>query len=479
MLALVYGPWALHSLAVFGDALGTTTHLAMPWVRPQPLPLLDTLAQLPDVLITFWLAFGWGNVVAADWVYALFNVLAIIGLIGAAAWLASHHRRRALDPAARWQTAAMILMMTWALVMVAGLVRWVQLLEALLGRLLFPALPALALIAAVGLVHIARRAWLAATLPISLAAVSALALPLTLLPAYTPPPFLSEADVAQAAGVRQDVRFEQAARLIKVAAPTTPPAPGRDTWIDVCWQALARDGRLLMALVQITAQDDRVVATRRTVPGLGGHLSETWPAGARFCDRVALRVAGDAPAPAVYHVEVALVDHATGRRLTAYGPDGRSVDTNFVGEIKLAPIVNPIPAVDNPRDDRFGDRIALIGYAIDRNAARPGEAVHLRLYWQALRRPDRAYTVFAHLRDDTGRIVTQADSQPQADRYPTSFWDAGEVVIDDRVLLLPSDAVGTLSLFVGLYDPDDGRLPVINGAAPDEVQLPVEVRVTQ
>lgn len=479
MLALVYGPWALHSLAVFGDVLGTSTHLAMPWVRPQPLPLFDTIAQLPDVLITFWLAFGWGNVVAADWVYALFNVLAVIGLIGAVAWLAGHRRRRALDPArATWQTAALIFMIAWAVVMAAGLVRWVQLLEALLGRLLFPALPALALIVAVGVVHLTRRAWLAAALPISLAAVSVLALPLTLLPAYTPPPLLSEAEVAQQAGTAQAVRFDDTARLIKVAAPSAPwPQPGRDTWIDVCWEALARDGRLLMTLVQITAQDERVVATRRTVPGLGGRPTESWQPGARFCDRVAVKVADDAPAPAVYHVEVALIDYATGQRLQAYGSDGGRLDTNFVEEIKLAPIAYAVPAVDHPREDRFGDQIALIGYTLDRTTARPGEAVHVRLYWQALRRPDRAYTVFAQLRDATGHIVTQADSQPQADRYPTSFWDAGEVVIDDRVLNLPPDAIGTLHFYVGLYVPDEGRLPVVDGAAPDEVQLPVELTV--
>ena len=31
--------------------------------------------------------------------------------------------------------------------------------------------------------------------------------------------------------------------------------------------------------------------------------------------------------------------------------------------------------------------------------------------------------------------------QPQAGTYPTSFWDAGEVVIDDRVIEIPADAL--------------------------------------
>lgn len=479
LIALIcWGPWALHSLMSFGDLLGTSPHLAMPWARPVPLPLLDTIAQLPDVLVSYWLAFGWGNVVADDWVYVAFNVMAIIGAMGVVAWFMTHRAARAIDAAqARLQTASLVLMLAWLIVIVAAFVRWVQLLEALLGRLIFPALPGLALLLVVGGLHITRRVWVTAIFPATMAVVSMLALPMTLIPAYTPPPILSEAEMAQQPGQSIDVRFENVARLIKVDAPRAPwPRPGDDPIVRVCWEALSRDDRLLMELVQITAQDNRVVAIRRTVPGLGGYLTMTWQPGVRFCDSVHVALDETAPAPAVYHVEVALIDHATGQRLTAFAPDGSPLNTNFVAATKLAPIAYSVPNVENARQDRFGDQIELIGYALDRSTARPGEPVRLRLYWRAVRQPDRAYTVFAHMRDASGRIVTQADGQPQADQYPTSFWDAGEVVIDDRVFDVPLDAIGTLKIFMGLYDPESGqRLPVIGGSAPDEVPLPIEL----
>ena len=479
LVALIcWGPWALHSLVSFGDLLGTSPHMAMPWARPVPLPLLDTIAQLPDVLVTYWLAFGWGHVVADDWVYVVFNGLALIGAIGVGAWFVTQRARRALAAAqARLQTASLMLMLVWSIVIVAALVRWVQLLEALLGRLMFPALPGLALLLVVGGLHITRRVWVTAIFPATMAVVSMLALPLTLIPAYTPPPVLSETDLAQQPGQSIDIRFEHVARLIKVDAPRAPwPKPGSDPAVRVCWEALAQDDRLLMALVQITAQDNSVVASRRTVPGLGAYLTATWQPGMRFCDIVHVRVDETAPAPAVYHVEVALVDHATGRRLAAFAPDASPLGTNFVAMTKLAPLTYSTPNVEHAREDRFGDQIELIGYALDRSTARPGEQARLRLYWQAARQPDRAYTVFAHLRDASGRIVTQADGQPRTNQYPTSFWDAGEVVIDDRVFDVPLDAIGTLKIVIGWYDPVSGqRLPVSGGSAPDEVALPIEL----
>ena len=50
------------------------------------------------------------------------------------------------------------------------------------------------------------------------------------------------------------------------------------------------------------------------------------------------------------------------------------------------------------------------------------------------------------------------------------------MVIDDRVFDVPLDAIGTLKIVIGWYDPVSGqRLPVSGGSAPDEVALPIEL----
>ena len=79
-----------------------------------------------------------------------------------------------------------------------------------------------------------------------------------------------------------------------------------------------------------------------------------------------------------------------------------------------------------------------------------------------MRPPETDYTVFVHLLDAAGNSVAQADSQPQAGAYPTSFWDAGEVVGDAHVIELPATlAPGEYEIEIGWYVLSTGaRLPV-------------------
>ncbi len=68
-----------------------------------------------------------------------------------------------------------------------------------------------------------------------------------------------------------------------------------------------------------------------------------------------------------------------------------------------------------------------------------GQTITLTLYWQAMRIPDRDYTVFVHVRDQSGEQVTQADAMPNQNRYPTSYWATDEIVGDPHPIDLPRD----------------------------------------
>jgi hypothetical protein len=83
----------------------------------------------------------------------------------------------------------------------------------------------------------------------------------------------------------------------------------------------------------------------------------------------------------------------------------------------------------------------------------------LAIIWKAIDNIPQDYKVFVHLVDQDGVILAQHDAMPQADRYPTSLWLAGEFVVDTYDFPLLDDAY---ALRVGLYSPDSGaRLPVI------------------
>ena len=55
----------------------------------------------------------------------------------------------------------------------------------------------------------------------------------------------------------------------------------------------------------------------------------------------------------------------------------------------------------------------------------------------------------------------QDDSEPRAGAYPTQWWQAGEVVVDEHTIVLPEGPPPPLDLYVGVYDRASGaRLPV-------------------
>ncbi|MCJ7667563.1 MAG: phospholipid carrier-dependent glycosyltransferase, partial [Anaerolineae bacterium] len=96
----------------------------------------------------------------------------------------------------------------------------------------------------------------------------------------------------------------------------------------------------------------------------------------------------------------------------------------------------------------------------------------IALYWQALRKIEVDYTVFVHLLDSTGRVLSQRDSQPQNGFRPTSTWTAGEEVADYHGLPLPADIpAGEYWLEVGLYEAATGKRLLTETRQEDRILL--------
>jgi uncharacterized membrane protein len=115
----------------------------------------------------------------------------------------------------------------------------------------------------------------------------------------------------------------------------------------------------------------------------------------------------------------------------------------------------------NPLQLDMGDRIRLVGYAVDSQKVAPGGTLLLTLYWQALAPIEKRYTVFTHLLDEDGQIQAQMDSEPQGGSFPTDRWAVGEVVTDNYALTIAETASGTHVLEVGMYLLETlDRLPV-------------------
>ncbi len=111
---------------------------------------------------------------------------------------------------------------------------------------------------------------------------------------------------------------------------------------------------------------------------------------------------------------------------------------------------------------RFGDRILLLRYSLETKTLSRGESLKLRLYWSCESKVDKDYTVFVHLVDSQGNLVAQTDSPPIGGSYPTSSWDAGEMIPDSVELVIPRDlASGEYRVEIGMYDASLVRLEIL------------------
>ena len=110
----------------------------------------------------------------------------------------------------------------------------------------------------------------------------------------------------------------------------------------------------------------------------------------------------------------------------------------------------------------FGPAVRLAGYDLLTTDLAPGESMQLLLYWQALTRLNRDYTIFVHVLDESGQIAAQWDAMPRENTFFTTAWPVGEVVDDLRQVPLPHDMPpGEYQIALGMYHgPTDERLPV-------------------
>ena len=136
-------------------------------------------------------------------------------------------------------------------------------------------------------------------------------------------------------------------------------------------------------------------------------------------------------------------------------------------------------------DLAFGDHVRLVGLDVPAGTTyHAGDVLAVSLYWTTDAPLDPNYTVGLYLRDANGAPVAQQDGQPGEGFFPTSGWQVGVPVWDNRAIRLPGDLPpGEYQLWIKVYDfAADGSvrdLPVTAGDVVDLTigALPVTIRI--
>ncbi|NJN96805.1 MAG: hypothetical protein HC875_23205 [Anaerolineales bacterium] len=476
----VGGWWYWRNYQLYGDFFQRGLYKLYFNIEQQPLTLREFLYTLSTGEVSFWATFGWLNIVAPEWVYSIYRIISRVGLIGIVALIAIPTAKWAKRRMEEWKNGTnlptflpFLLHLIFPVTLAFSLTRLVAIEGGLQGRQLLPALGSMAIIIVAGWWVLAPARLRLPVLALVIAVMAGLAVWLpfgVVAPEYSPRPLLTETDLP-ADLVRLDLTYQNEMKLVGVQLGAVKVHPGERVPVTVYWQALQPMTTNYSVFVHLIGRGYQNVGQFNTYPGLGLRPTRSLEPGQIVADTYPVLVNGGAQAPTRLLVNVGLFDfNESGRPgIEAMGSDGQPASPT-VGQLKLVPAAWPaLP--DSPPTAEFrepaGDEtspIVLAGYAVSgcQNTTQPCQ---ISLKWSAQAQPSADYTVFIQLwPTDPQQPMTGFDSPPLAGDYPTSLWEAGEVILDPHELNLASVPPGEYQILAGLYNFTTGQRLVASAA---------------
>ncbi len=450
--AAVCGWWFVRNWRLYGSLTGTSAMLSMLPLR-DGMSVWQLVAEMPGLFRSWWGAFG--CTAPPTWYHLPYLLLTLVGLAGLV-WVPGMRRLRA---------PACLILGAWLVLLCAAYVAWNWSIHAAKGRLLYPALVSVAAGLGAGLARWAdRRRWLAAAV-LALLAVGAVAVPVGVMaPPVAPPPiYASPAAVAPQQPL--DGRFGSEIALLGYDLGRRSLAPGQVLELTLYWHVLERPSEHLSLAIQLVSSvpgDTATLVNLNTWPARGSYPTGNWHVGDVIVDRTSIRLPARVERAQAWRLHVILFDPSSGRRVpfTLGGqPAGDAADLGLVRVGGSVPPVLP-EAVRLSAPPRFAAGVALEGLQVRLD---DGSATRVQLWWRSLAPVAQEAVVFVHLYDASGQLLATGDGPPLAGGFPLSLWEAGDVVVEERVLqpVETSAPQGPPArIGVGWYDPVSGvRLP--------------------
>jgi hypothetical protein len=224
--------------------------------------------------------------------------------------------------------------------------------------------------------------------------------------------------------------------------------------ITLYWQALRSMAEDYTVYLKLVNSVYHIWGEQEGRPFYDGMPTNAWQAGQKVKDRRELEVLPGTP-PGLYHIEVILHDPYRDQALAL--KDGGGLLLGPVEIPRREPPTSTSLDIAHPQEAILDDKVRLLGYNIE-SGFRPGDGIHLTVFWQCLEEMEQDYTVFTHLIDGGQNIWGQKDNQPVDGFHPTSRWKAGEVIRDQYDLVISPDAPpGQYWLEVGMYLVETGK----------------------
>lgn len=454
--AVTAGWWFVRNQLLYGEPLGLSVFETNPMfpIRTAPAPLGVILEELrpPQNLLfrTFILAFGYMDHYGPAVLYDVAWLVILIGLIGLVYSIIRHLSnavRFMCDPKS-WVAASVVVLLG------ASLVRYMMGFRGGgHGRYLFPALPFLVLPVFFGLGSFLRGRF--ASLPALAVCGGLMVLAFAFPPLIMAPTYAIAGKIGgEQAASRPIAEFGSSIQLLDAVVKPLSVKPGETITVTLRWRALKRMDENYLSFITILDTENRVIVQDDSTPVAGRAPTSMWKPGEAFEHTVSLQLPAD-QRMGLYRVETGFYQRPSLERLI---PDTGSLSRSvIIGMIKV-PNSTIQTLVDGKRFDvPFGDAIRLLEAKVPTSLAR-GQQLPVAFLWRAVASMEKDYTLSIQLLGPDGTLVSQRDLQPQNGNYPTSVWEAGELVPDSIDLAVPASLQrGHYRLIAVLYDRPTGQ----------------------
>ncbi|MFK7804698.1 MAG: glycosyltransferase family 39 protein [Anaerolineae bacterium] len=435
------GWWFWRNQTLYGDPLGlealSIAHEGT--YRDVALTAAETLSESQLLLKTFWLFPGNGTLFGPSWFYWVINIACLIGLIGLVSTFFS-------KKSSSKQKKHATLLATWVVLILGLLFYWISTVGATSqGRLLYPALSAIAVLIMLGFQKLGIFGRILAWSTIVFLLVSAvLTPPFVIQPAFASPEKMA-ANAEYPNSQNSDPLIPEINLLgHEVINPNV--SIGERPKVRLFWEASAPVPDSYYVTLHFVDTAGTQVSRYEGYPFSGRYPTTLWAVNEPFVDEIELPPITE---NAVGGLATVFVE------LTSWRGDRSTELQPLTQKFKVRLAETPAdPEVIT--DVTYGSLANLNGYTLDQS-----DQLSLRTYWEAIEPDGSDQTVFVHLIDAKGELVAQGDNRPRNGTYPTSFWEKGELIIDQYNIPLAGLNPGSYRLSIGFYNPETGtRLPV-------------------
>lgn len=479
---IIAGWWYLRNIQLYGELFGTATMAAVAGPREEAFTLGTLLAEFQGFRLSYWGVFGAFNIQTTSIFYGLADLLVFISMFGVMFLVAQLISIRDFSYARR-ELTHLLFLLGIVLVGLIAFISWTAQTYASQGRLMFPFMAAISPLLAIGFVEIIW--WILFLLsppdrsfvrageavpepvlkqslqwPIRIFGLFALVIPLvTIAPAYSAPtPIETLPDDVERVYARYDN-----VELIGYDHVDRRYVPGEVVRMTFYWRVLAQTESDQSVAIALVGQFGNPLGSIDTYPGAGTLRTSEWEEGAIYADSYNIRLTRTITGRYPFDVQVSWYEDQPDNRVQIVNQEDQPIESVLldVGAVIASSVrdgvtgfasLNDMEVANSEREFLPGLRLRRFLYTED------SDLLTVQVEWEATTNLEANYTAFAHIVNENGDLVGQADIFPQ---LPTHYWRFGELYINDHPISFIDNNLpdGEYRVLVGWYENLGDELP--------------------